>query len=154
MIYFYHLFFKAITNPFMDDPNFQMFLTIQAITNLPRAYAAYLAWQWFMDDTLETRAKLKKSFLIWFIIDLVSLFNHTITNRIIFGKSFAAYKYEKRYNLPDGHSRGIAPEFRPHDIDAYMAHIKKVEKVKVAIRALVWLPLKFYFYMVATRFYN
>lgn len=153
LIFFFNLFVKSMTNPFLNDSNMQIFLSIQFITNLPRFYSGYLAWQWFQDDNVQTRVKLKRSFLIWFLIDLMALFNKTIVNHYLFeGKSFVAYKYEKRYNLPAYHPRGFPIKLKPTNLEEMILSIEKIEKTKVFLRAAIWLPLKFYFYLAAIRF--
>ena len=83
-------------------------------------------------------------------MDVLAFINKTYINEWIFGMSWAAYKYHRRFNLPQvipGHLIGLKP-----DLQTTLETIHRHEKLKVLVRVCVWMPLKFYFYCVSRRF--
>ena len=93
--------------------------------------------------------------LIWFLVDCVALFNKTVMNQWIMGRSWEGYKYMLRYDLPSHHIYAIKPHpetnLKP-DLEEQLKYIWKKEKLSVWLRAVLWAPMKLYFYFVACRY--
>ena len=89
-----YLLYVFNMNPYKKDENISQFHMMQAITNLPRLYAAWLCYQWIRKDNRKTRNGLVIAFLIWFSIELLMMFNKLLLNYLLFGSSYPAYLYK------------------------------------------------------------
>ena len=157
IVFFMHLAAKTAGAINISDGKMEKFLAVQFVSNLPRIYACYLAWCWDQVDDVRTRVLLKRSMLIWFLVDCIALFNKTIMNQWIMGRSFAGYSYIKQWELPLGHPDGLQlteNEAMKPDLHQMLNYIWKKEKALVWARAIFWAPFKLYFYFIACKYAN
>ena len=80
------------------------------------------------------------------------LVNTLMINRLLFGKTYAAYCYELRYGLEKGHPRGIKGD-KPA-LEPTLNSITALDDGMVITRGFIWLPLKLYFYYASMIFAN